>query len=77
MYNFKVPFDNNQDERDIRMTKVKEKISGGFRSDDGGNMFCPIRGYISTVKKHEVNVFKSIKNIFAGNPFTPVMAGDG
>ncbi len=40
-------------------------------------MFCPIRGYISTVKKHGVNVFKSIKNIFAGNPFTPVMADDG
>ncbi len=66
---FKKPFDNNLAERDVRMIKVKEKISGTFRSDKGAQRFCKIRSLISTAIKQNQNVFDSIKNIFLGKSF--------
>jgi len=71
MYDFKVPFDNNLNERDLRMAKVQQKISGTFRSQDGADAFCCIRSYISTARKNAVNAIDAIGIAFEGCPFLP------
>lgn len=71
MYDFDVPFDNNLAERDLRMIKTQQKISGTFRSQRGAGAFCHIRSYISTVRKNAVNVIDAIESAFKGRPFIP------
>ncbi|PLR78337.1 hypothetical protein CU633_05880 [Bacillus sp. V3-13] len=61
-----VPFGNSQAERDIRTVKVKEKISGSFRTQNGAEQFARIRGFISTVRKQGKNLLESIKLVNRG-----------
>lgn len=71
LFDFSVPFDNNLAERDLRMMKVRQKVSGGFRTEDGAQDFCVVRSYISTLRKQGLPILSALEQVFRGNPVYP------
>jgi transposase len=68
IYDFSIPFTNNLGQQDIRMVKLKQKISGSFRTFMGGHVFCRIRSYISTARKQGWNIWDALVNAIRGSP---------
>ena len=71
LHDFRVPFDNNLAERDLRMVKLRQKISGCFRSPDGASIFCRLRGYISTLRKQRLPILPALHDALIGRPLIP------
>jgi len=74
LHDFAVPFDNNLAERDLRMIKVQQKVSGCFRTEQRVAMFCRIRSYLSTLRKQEIELLSALDHTLAGHPVLPAFA---
>jgi len=76
LYDLAVPFDNNQAERDVRMMKVQQKVSGCFRSTNGADAFCRIRSSICTLRKQGKQILSALEHVFRGDLIYPECAGE-
>ena len=73
LHDWAVPFDNNQAERDLRMLKVQQKISGTFRDACGADACCRIRGYVATLRKQARHILAALVATFLGLPPLPTL----
>ena len=71
--NFIVPFDNNLAERDVRMVKLQQKISGGWRSNTGAEAFLDVQSYLGTARKHDQSAMAVLRDLFTGQPWIPAI----
>ena len=69
VYEFRIPFDSNQGERDVRTIRVRQNVSGCIRTEDGANIFCALRFYVITARKHGLNAIDAICNSLLDQPF--------
>ena len=69
---FRASFDNNQAERDIRMVKLQQKISGSWRTLAGARAYCAIRSYVSTLRKQNQDILGGLRLLFEDQPWLPV-----
>jgi len=72
---FRVPLDNNQAERDVRMVKLQQKISGGWRSQTGAASFLAVRSYLSTARTHRQQAIDVLRELFTTGAWHPATAG--
>jgi transposase len=70
-HDWRVPPDNNGSERDIRMIKLRQKISGCLRTVVGAQQFCAIRSYLSTASKHGMHLFDTLVSLAQRQPWIP------
>jgi transposase len=71
LFDLSLPFTNNQAERDIRMLKVKGKVSNCFRTEEGADTFCRLRSYVQTCQKQHMPLLDCLRSVFVGEPLTP------
>ena len=71
---WRIPPDNNGSERDIRMIKLRQKVSGSLRTLTGAQQFCAIRSYLSTAAKHGLHFFDALVMLTQGRPWVPSAA---
>ena len=76
LYDLRIPFTNNQAERDLRWAKVQQKIAGTFRSATGVTAFCRIRSYLSTMQKQGHSMLSALTAVFHGHPFPVAWASE-
>src|SRR5665647_3162539 len=69
----RAPWDNNAAEREIRMAKLRQKISGGMRTLTGAQHFAALRSYLATTAKHGINGLDALTQLTTGNPWQPQM----
>jgi transposase len=74
LHDLAVPFDNNEAERDVRMMKVEQKVSGGFRTIAGAATFCALRGYLTTARKQGMHQLDALATALVDFPYWPAVA---